>query len=138
MVARMTRNEAWEYVEIPLTNTDVVERGEMAVLDTGTGLVTLGAVSTTLRPIGYFDEDRTGDGTTDVRVRLFQEIRIHWWENDSGTAVVAADVGSLCFILDERTVSGDGTARSAAGRVWAVNTVNGVAVEMIGFDAAES
>lgn len=135
MVARMTRNEAWEYFERPLTNTQVAERGEMACLDTATGLLALGDTSTTLRPIGYFDEDATGDGTTNVRVRLFDEIRVHWFTNDTGgTPVVAADIGSLCWILDERTVTGNATGASPAGRVWAINATNGVAVEMVGFD----
>lgn len=135
MVARMTRNEAWEYFEHPLTAAQVAERGEMACIDTATGLLALGAVSATLRPIGYFDEDATGDGTTNVRVRLFEEIRVHWFANDGGTPVVAADVGSLCYVQDERTVTGNAVGTSPAGRVWAVNTTNGVAVEMLGFDA---
>jgi len=134
----MTRNESWAYFEHALTNAIAVERGEMAVLDTSTGLLTKGAVSVTLRPIGYFEADGTGDGTTEFRVRLFDDIRIHWWENDAGTPIVAADIGTVCHILDERTVSGDPTARSAAGRVWAVDATKGVAVEMIGFDSAES
>ena len=139
MVARMTRNEAWSYFEHPLTAAQSVERGEMLCLDTSSGLLAIGATSATLRPIGYADEDATGDGTTPVRVRLFDEIRVHWWGNDTGgTPVVASDVGSLCYILDDRTVTGDPTGASAAGRVWALDTVNGVAVEMLGFDSAES
>lgn len=135
MVARMTRNEAWAYFEGVLTNAVSVERGEMACLDTTTGLVTKGAPSLTLRPIGYFDGDLVGDGVLTVRVRLFEEIRLHWWDNDTaGTPVVAADIGSLCFILDDRTVSGDSTGRSVAGRVWAVNTINGVLVAMVDDD----
>ena len=136
MTARMTRNEAWSYFEHPLTAAAVAERGKMACLDTSTGLLALGATSTTLRPIGYFDEDATGDGTTNVRVRLFDEIRVHWWANDdAGTPVVAADVGSLCYVLDDATVTGDATGASSAGRVWGLNATNGVAVEMSGFDA---
>lgn len=137
MVQRMTRNEAWGWFEGVLTAAIAAEKGEMACIDTATGLLTIGGVSLTLRPIGYFDEDLTGDGTLTVRVRLFDEIRVHWWDNDSGgTPVVATDLGNLCYILDDRTVSGSsglGT-RSPAGRVWAVNTTNGVAVEMVGFD----
>ena len=139
MTARMTRNEAWGYFEHPLTNAVAVERGELACIDTATGLLTKGATSLTLRPIGYFETDGTGDGTTTFRVRLFDEIRVHWWDNDTGgTPVVAADVGNLCYVLDDRTVTGDATGASAAGRVWGVNTLNGVAVEMIGFYAAVS
>ncbi len=135
MTARMTRNEAWGFFEGPLTNLVSVERGEMAVIDTATGLVTKGAVSLTQRPVGYFEEDVVGDGTTNVRVRLFKELHLHWWDNDTGgTPVVAADLNSLAYILDERTVSGDSTGRSVAGRVWAINTVNGVLVAMVDDD----
>lgn len=140
MAARMTRNEAWGYAEFPLTASQVAEKGKMACIDTSTGLLAIGSGSATLRPIGYFDVDSqvTGDGVTPVRVRLFDEIRIHWWDNDTGgTPVTAADVGGLCYILDDVTVSG-AVAGSVAGRVWALNTTYGVAVEMIGFDAAES
>lgn len=138
MTERMTRNEAWGYFEGVLTNAIVVEKGKLACIDTATGLLTNGAVSATLRPIGYWDESKTGDGVATVRVRLFDEIRVHWFDNDGATPVVATDLGTLCHILDEQTVSGDPTARSAAGRVWAVDAVEGVAVEMIGFDSAES
>lgn len=135
MTDRMTRNEAWGYFEHPLTAAQVAEKGKLACLQTATGLLAIGAASTTLRPIGYFDENATGDGVAKVRVRLFDEIRIHWWVNDGVVPVVAADVGKQCFIKDTVTVSGDGTGRSAAGRVWAVNAANGVGVEMFGFAA---
>jgi len=130
MTARMTRNEAWSYLEAPLTNAVAVERGELAVIDTATGLLDKGGVSLTLSPIGYFEEDGTGDGATNFRVRLFREIRVHRWENDTaGTPVVATDFGSPCYILDERTVSGsDGAGtRSSAGTVFGVDT-SGVTV----------
>jgi hypothetical protein len=135
MTARMTRNEAWSYAEIAMTNAVAFERGELAVVDTATGLLTKGAASTTQIPIGYFESDGTGDGSTAVRVRLFKEVVIHWWDNDTVTPVVAADLLSPCYIKDDRTVTGDATGASAAGRVWAVNTTNGVAVEMFGFAA---
>lgn len=131
MTDRMTRNERWEYAQFVLANTIVVEKGKMACLDTSSGEATNGAVSTTLRPIGYWDESITGDGTAEVRVRLFDHLRLHWWDNDTGTAVDAADIGSLCFILDETTVSADSTSRSVAGRVYAINATNGVLVDMV-------
>jgi hypothetical protein len=36
---------------------------------------------------------------------------------------------SLCYILDDQTVSSDGSSRSVAGRIWAVDSVKGVAVQ---------
>jgi hypothetical protein len=137
----MTRNEAWGWFEGILTNAIAVEKGELACIDTATGLLTIGATSLTLRPIGTFEVDGvvTGDGSATVRVKLFDEIRVHYFDNDTGgTPVVATDLGNLCYVLDGRTVTGDATGASAAGRVWGVNTRYGVAVEMIGFDAAES
>jgi len=131
MTARMTRNEAWGFFEGPLTNAVFVERGVLACIDTATGLLDKGGVSLTLTPIGYFEEDGTGDGVTTFRVRLFREIRVHAWDNDTaGTPVVATDLGNPCYILDERTVSGsDGVGtRSVAGTVWGVDATNGVLV----------
>ncbi len=134
----MTRNEAWGWFEHPLTTAQTAEKGEIACLDTATGLLAVGAAGVaTLRPIGYFDVETltTGDGTTKVRVRLFDEIRVHWFANDSGgTPVVAADVGSLCYIFDKVTVTGASAGNSVAGRVWAVNATYGVAFEPVGFD----
>lgn len=135
MTDRMTRSEAWKYFEHPLTAAQVAEKGKLACIQTATGLLAKGAASTTLRPIGYFDEDATGDGVTKVRVRLFDEIWIHWFANDVGVPVVAADVGKLCYILNDTTVTGDATGHSAAGRVWAINATYGVGVEMFGFDS---
>ncbi len=135
MTERMTNNEAWSYNGFVMTDTITFEKGEMACLDTATGLLTKGAVSLTLIPVGYFDESGTGDGVAEVRVRLFKELRLHWWDNDSGgTPVVATDIGTLCFILDDRTVSADSTGRSVAGRVFGVNSVLGVLVAMVDDD----
>ena len=137
MARRTHRREAWGWFEHPLTTAEVGEKGEMVVLDEANGLLRMGQVSTTLRPIGTLDNGdgtTTGDGTTNVRVRLFKEIRIDWFENDTATPVVAADIGSLAYILDAFTVSGDSTARSVAGRVWAVSASLGVLMSMVDDD----
>lgn len=141
MTKRMTRNEAWAYFEHPLTSAQTGDKGEMVCLNTATGLLFMSAATTaTLRPIGYMDNGEgttTGDGVKNVRVRLFREIRIHWFSNDTaGTPVVAADIGSLCYLFNKSTVTGSATDNSAAGRVWAVNASLGVAFEPIGFFSA--
>lgn len=134
---RMKRIEYWGYFEHPVANSLEYEQGEMACVDTATGLLRPGTASTTLIPIGYFTGSGTGDGTTKVRVELFREVQLHRWDNDDGgTPVVAGDLMQPCYILDDRTVSGsDGTGtRSTAGRVWAVTSL-GVLVEMQTFSA---
>ena len=135
MTERARRRTWLTHVEYVLTNVVLAEKGKIAVVDTATGLVTKGAVSATLVPIGYFDETKTGDGTLSVRIALFQGVWVHWFANDTGTAVVAADLLGPCYIFDDETVTGDATGATVAGRVWALSTANGVGVEMDGFSA---
>lgn len=128
----MTREEHWAYIELPFTDTDVCEKGELACVDTTSGLITVGSPTSTDIPIGYFEESKTGNGVDSVRVRLFDTIVIHWFDNDtSGTAVVAADVGTDCHILNKTTVTGSGSG-PVAGTVFGVSS-RGVAVRMKGF-----
>lgn len=136
MAQRATKKTSISRVSVVLTNAIQAEKGQMALIDTATGLAALGAASATMVPIGYFDEDLLGDGTLEVKIRLFNEVWVHWFDNDTGgTPVVAADLLGTVFVLDSATVSGDGTNRVPAGRMWALNTVDGVGVEMDGFNA---
>jgi uncharacterized membrane protein len=53
------------------------------------------------------------------------------WNNNAG-AIVAADVGKLCFIVDNQTVTDAATTNNiGAGYIEEV-TANGVAVAMLG------
>jgi hypothetical protein len=112
---------------------EAVFQGGLACIDTSTGLVAKGFVSTTLVPIGKFVEDSAAAANKVVLVELFREIEAMWFVNDGGAAVVAADIGGLAYILDDQTVSNtDATnTKSVAGRVWAIDTVKGVLVEPI-------
>jgi hypothetical protein len=130
MTERMTKETDAGYVSLVLTTAILAEKGKMACLDTTTGKVTKGAASATLIPVGYFNETMTGDGTAQVIVRLFREVKLHWWTNDGVAPVVSADIGSDCYIKDDTTVSSDGTGRSVAGKVWALSTTDGVLVSM--------
>lgn len=116
-----------------------VFQGGIACFDTSTGLVAKAFVSTTLHPIGFFDPvapGTSGDVTTpsggSVHVKLFREVTAYWFANaTAGDAIAAADVGGICYLLDDQTVAqNDATnTRSAAGRIWAIDTVKGVLVE---------
>lgn len=122
-------------VSIALTNAVQVYKGEMAAIDTATGLVTIGATSATLVPIGYFARDLLGDGVTEVVVELFREVILHWFDNDAGTPVVAADLLSDCYVLTGSAVTGNAAGASVAGRVWSLKTIDGVGVEIVGMNA---
>jgi hypothetical protein len=128
MTERITRTAVWEYMDFVLTSAKVAEKGHLACWDTSSGEVVPGAASTTLLPIGQFHENLTGDGVKKVAVRLFQEIRMQWWDNDTGSAVAESDQGSECYIKDSHTVTMDSSGKSKAGRVMAVHERKGVLV----------
>lgn len=110
-----------------------VYQGGIACFDTSTGLVAKAFASTTLHPIGrYADDQLTASGGT-VLVKLFKEVVIHWFANDTTHPVVAADIGGLCYLLDDQTVADTDLTNtlSVAGRVWKIDSVKGVGVEMV-------
>lgn len=133
--ARQGTSKTIKFLQYPVAADVQCFQGGMACIDTTTGDVTPGAVSTTLLPVGKFAEtvDNTGGaaGAVLVTVEFPREINAEWWDNDTGTAVTAADVGQDCYILDDHTVSfSDGTGtRSKAGRVLQVDSVKGVLVD---------
>jgi len=101
-----------------LASGEVAVVGEIASLNTADGEFYAGQALTTLVPRGYFSESKTGDGTVTVKVELFHPVRQHGFTNDTGGGeVLAANIGSECFIKDGDTVSMTSTNRSKAGRV---------------------
>lgn len=113
----------------PLTNLAAGVGGEIACLDTATGKLNVVGTSTTLIPMGYFESDVTGDGTTPVEIVLFSKLDVHMFNNDSApNALTVADRGSECYLKDGRTVSALSTGRSVAGIVLNIDSVLGVEV----------
>lgn len=111
-----------------------VYQGGIACFDTSTGLVAKAFASTTLHPIGtYVDDQLTASGGT-VLVRLFEEVTLTWFTNDTTNPVVAADIGGLCYLLNDQTVADTDLTNtlSVAGRVWKIDSVKGVGVQMRG------
>lgn len=130
---RMTLETRFKNKAFPLNASTKAWQGGIACLDTSTGHVTKGQAGTTFKKIGEFaetvDNSAGGDGALSVLVSLDREVVARWYDNDSGTAVTAANVGSDCYILDDHTVTGASSGNSVAGRVWAVDSVKGVLVE---------
>lgn len=129
---RMTRTEVWGYFERPLASGAVAVKGEIACIDTATGDLVPVSTSATLVPIGYFEDEFTGDGIRVMRVRLFREVTLHRFRNDpTGTdGIEDADVMKVCYLLNGSTVTEVATGRSVAGRVWAADA-NYVLVEFL-------
>lgn len=122
MASRRKRDEVWGFYELALKNAAVAVEGEIACIDTADGALVPVSTATTLVPIGYFLSSATGDGSTIMRVQLFKDVLLQRFDNDTGTAVTAAQRQQLCYLKDGRTVSGDSTGRSVAGKVWYVSS----------------
>lgn len=127
---RSRRKVTWGSVDLTLTNGTKGYRGGMACIDTTTGKVVPGSASTTLFFLGYFKRtaDATG-GEVICQVDLDKELNLEWFANaTAGDAVAATDVGKVCYILDDQTVTITATGHSPAGVVMAVSATDGVLV----------
>lgn len=125
-------SRAFKTIDLTLSATFIAyKNAELGIL-LGVGEVVPMASDPRLFAIGkaYEKVDATSAAKT-VSVVLDREVDATWLKNDSGTAVVAADVGSLCYYVDDQTVSMSATGRSLAGRVWAVDSTKGVLVEKL-------
>jgi hypothetical protein len=124
--------ERWTHHLFPLAAGNKAWKGGAAGIDPGTGKVEPMSAQADLVYIGNFDEeiDATA-GDTMVNVDLGTEIEVRRYLNDTGSAVDAGDVGSLCNFLDDQTVSM--AAGPVAGRVWDVHPTLGVAVQKLQF-----
>lgn len=131
MAKRQGRKETWSTRTFTLTNGDTCEQGKLAVLDTSTGKLVVPATEATgLVAVGRYMESVTASGDTPVKVELFREVKIIWWENSGVNAVGATDLLTTCYIEDDETVSTNSTSTSVAGTVWGISSTYGVAVEM--------
>lgn len=129
---RMRSVERWTYKTFPLAVGNKAWKGGIACLDLSTGKVEPGHAETDLFVIGTFAE--TVDATAaekQVNVNFGMEIEVEWFDNSLSNAVAAANVGSLCYVEDDQTVTTSPTGASIAGRVWAVNATDGVAVQKL-------
>jgi hypothetical protein len=123
MAERKKVEARWSRIKRVLKTSAVAEKGQLACLDTGdSGLVVPAAVSTTLIPIGYFEESFTGDGSRRISIKLFTEIDVHLFTASATGAPLDADVGKVVYLRATPEVSTTATSSSVAGRLWAVTT----------------
>jgi len=137
MAERKVTSGRWSRIQRILKNAVVAEKGQIACIDTADGSLTVAAVSTTLIPIGWFEQSFTGDGVKVMSVKLFAEIEVQCMVASATGAPVDADVGKICYLRATPEVSTTATSSSVAGRIWKVDT-QGVWVQMFGNGAAVS
>jgi hypothetical protein len=124
--------ERWTYHLFTLTEGYKAWAGGQCFLDPNTGKVRPGGDDPDLLYIGIFHrtEDATED-ETQVNVNLGMEIEVRWWANDNVSPVAATDVGKLCYSKDDQTATMSAAGNSLLGRIWAVSTEDGVAVQKL-------
>lgn len=128
---RMIRREKWRFKQFTLKANETAFKGGLAVIKQSDAKAYAGASGTGLVAIGLFAEDKTSTSDTLVNVDLLEEKMLVWFDNaTAGDAVAATDFGKVCYFFDDHSVTITSTSRSVCGRVWAVDSVKGVLVEV--------
>lgn len=119
-------------LEFPVKDNVVIYKGAIVVLSAG--YAKPGAAAASLIAVGVAEEtvDNTGTGHADGKLNIRVRAGAYWVGNNAAgsDAVVAADVGSSCYIEDDANVCHTSTSKSAAGKVLAVDATKGVLVQI--------
>jgi hypothetical protein len=121
---RNTAMKDGELISVPVAASVTIFAGGL-VAASATGYATPGAVATTLtalgRAEGFVDNSAGAAGAKNVLVRRKRAFK---FKNHAADLVVQADLGKVCYIVDDETVAKtDGTStRSAAGTVLGVES----------------
>lgn len=119
-IERDTQRRLGDRAAYPVLAATKVLAGTIAVR-TVAGYVQGGAVATTLKALGVFDEtvDNTGGASGDVKAPVRRDGWFRFANSSAGDLITIADIGNDCYVLDNQTVAKtDGTAtRSIAGKV---------------------
>jgi hypothetical protein len=128
---RQSNQESWQSHLFTLASGNKAWKNALIGIDLGTGKVVPASTRTDLLIIGKAAE--TVDATSAdklLNVRLAREVWVEWLANDA-TSIVATDLGALCYLKDDQSVTITPTGASVAGRIWAVDSGRGVAVELL-------
>jgi hypothetical protein len=128
---RQSSQEAWTYHLFTLASGNKAWKNALIGIDLGTGKVVPASTRSDLFIIGKAAETIDASSADKLlNVRLAREIWVEWLNNDGGS-IVATDLGALCYLKDDQSVTSVSTGASVAGRVWAVDSSRGVAVELL-------
>lgn len=129
--SKMVSTERWNYHEFTLASGYVAYQGGTAVLSLGTGKVRPGVAGLGLLVIGTFATDKDASTADQIVTVNFdrEKTALRWYANSGTSAVAATDLGALCYVEDDQTVAINGSGKTVAGRVWAVDATKGVLVE---------
>lgn len=124
--------EVWNDRTFTLASGQLVYQGALVAIKAATGTVVEATGASDEQVIGTAMEkvDATSAAKS-ISVRLEREVNILYLAN--GSSIASTDMGALCYVADDQTVSLSPTSSGAsvAGRVWGVDSVRGVAVELL-------
>lgn len=130
---RDTQRRAGDRAAYPVLAATKVLAGTLAVL-TAAGYAQGGAVATTLKAVGVFDEtvDNTAGASGDLKAPVRRDGWFRFGNSAAGDLITIADIGVNAYIVDNQTVAKtDGVAtRSIAGKIRDVDAT-GVWIEFI-------
>lgn len=108
-----------ELIAVPVAANAKIFAGALVVANS-TGFAAPGSVATTLTYLGRAEEyvDNTGGANGDKTVNIRRR-KAFKFKNHGADLIVQADLGKVCYIVDDETVAktNGGATRSAAGTV---------------------
>ena len=116
-----------------LASGQVVWRGALIAIKLGTGQVVEATGASDELVIGTAMADVDASvATKRIAVRI-ERGEIHCLYLANGSSIAATDLGATCYVADDQTVSltPSSAGASVAGRIWGVETVRGVLVELL-------
>lgn len=119
-----------ENIVVPVAASTRIYQGALVGLDAN-GRAVAGTSNAAARIIGRAENEANNSSGSAGAINVTIRQGVYYFANSSSTdAIVAADVGRFCYVVDDQTVarsSGNG-ARLRAGVVIAVSSDDGVAV----------
>jgi hypothetical protein len=124
--------EVWNDHTFTLKSGENVFKGALIAFELGTAFVVEATGASDELVIGTAMEAVNATAAAkSIAVRLEREVNILYLAN--GSSIATANQGQLCYVTDDQTVSLTPIAAGAslAGRIWTVDSVRGVGVELI-------
>ena len=124
--------EVWNDHTFTLKSGETVYKGALIAFELGTAFVVEATGASDELVIGTAMEAVNASvAAKTIAVRLEREVNILYLAN--GSSIATANQGQLCYVTDDQTVSLTPIAAGAslAGRIWIVDSVRGVGVELI-------
>lgn len=124
--------ETWNDRTFTLKSGESVWKGALIAIELGGGYVVEATGASDEILIGTAMERVDASAAAkSLAVRLNGEVEILYLAN--GSSIAATDLGALCYVADDQTVSLSPASAGTclAGRVWGLDSVRGVMVELL-------